>query len=115
MMADHFCSAMPDPCRSRDRSIGDHERALGIASIPSGKGHHRSVRDFDAAETVPLAQLDALTEPVVRADHPSADIFGVAEAAEGHRLQLCRTGAPRQLQRDAVFLQTAFDVAARKT
>jgi hypothetical protein len=54
-------------------------------------------------------------EPVVRADHPPADVFGIAEAAECHGFQLGRTGTSGQFQCDRVFSRAALEVASRKT
>ena len=63
----------------------------------------------------PKAQLDAFAEPAVCADHPSANILGVAEAAERHRLQFRRAGALGQLQPHPMFPEASVEVAAWKT
>ena len=47
-----------------------------------------------AAQAVPLTEFDAQAEPVVCADHPSANVLGVAETAEGHGFKLDRAGTP---------------------
>jgi hypothetical protein len=80
-----------------------------------GERHHRPVRHLDATEPVTLADLDTAAKPVVRADHPPANIFGIAKAAECHGLQLARLGTSRQFQCDPVFPQAAIDVASRET
>jgi hypothetical protein len=114
MVADHLCPALPDQRRPRDRGVGDRERAPDIPREEPGKGHHRPVRHLDTAEPVPLAQSDALAEPIVRADHATADILGIAEPAQRHRLEFGRPGRSREFQSNAVFAQAAFDAAARK-
>ena len=72
------------------------------------------VRDLDPAEAVPAAELDALAQPVVGADHPATHIFGVAQPAQGCRLQLGRSGLAREIEAPAVLAQAARDVAAGK-
>src|SRR5580704_8435081 len=75
---------MSNSRRSVDRGVSDRERASRVAGKPLGEGHHRPVRHFDAAEAVPFTEFYAQAEPVVCADHPSANVLGVAETAEGH-------------------------------
>src|SRR5215469_11435700 len=86
VMTDHLRPAMPDKSRSGDRSLGDRERASRVAGKPLREGHHWPVRYLDAAEAVPLAQFDAFPKPVMRADHPSTNVFGITETTEGHGL-----------------------------
>jgi len=84
VMTNHFRAAMPDPRRSSDRGVGDRDRASRIPGKPLGEGRHWAVRNFDAAKAILLAQLDTLAEPAVCADHASAHVLGVTEAAERH-------------------------------
>ena len=56
------------------------------------------VRDLDPAEAVPAAELDALAQPVVGADHPATHIFGVAQPAQGCGLQFGRSGPAREIE-----------------
>src|SRR5712671_2586436 len=86
VMTNHFRPAMPDSRRSSDCGVGDRDRASRIAGKPLGEGRHWAVRHFDAAKAKPLAQLDTFAEPAVCTDHPSANVLGVAEAAERHGL-----------------------------
>ena len=115
VVSNHFCPAMPNARRSCDRGVSDRERASGIAGIPLGEGHHRPIRHLDAAESMLFGQFDALAEPGVCTDHPSANVFGITEAAERHGFHLGRPGTSGQLQCDPVFSQAALDVASRKT
>jgi hypothetical protein len=95
VVANHFRPAMSNSRRSVDRGVSDRERASRVAGKPLGEGHHRPVRHFDAAEAVPFTEFYAQAEPVVCADHPSANVLGVAETAEGHGFKLDRAGTPR--------------------
>jgi hypothetical protein len=80
-----------------------------------GERHHRPVRHLNATEPVPLADLDATAKPVVRADHPPANILSIAKTAERHGLQLGRLGTSRQFQSNSMLPQAAIDVASRET
>ena len=73
------------------------------------------VKKLKGLKKATLAKLDALAEPVVRADHPSANVLGIAEPAKGHGFKLGRADTSRQFQRDAMFPQAALKVALWKT
>src|ERR1700730_14038523 len=51
----------------------------------------------------------------MRADHSPANVFGIAETAQCHRLELRRTPVLGQFQGDSMLPQTAVDVASWKT
>ena len=115
VVTDHFRPAMPNSSCPSYRNIGDRERGSCIAGKPSGESHHWAVRHFDAPKAMQFAQLDAFAEPVVCADHPSANILSVTEAAERHGLEFGRAGAPCQVEPDPVFPEAAVEVAAWET
>src|ERR1700730_5410039 len=48
----------------------------------------------------------------MRADHSPANVFGIAETAQCHRLELRRTPALGQFQGDSMLPQAAVDVAS---
>jgi hypothetical protein len=70
-----------------------------------------------ATKTMPFGRADAAPEPVLRADHPAADVLGVTEAAECGGLELGRgrraaavyvSGIPaRRSPRSTVFSRSA--------
>jgi hypothetical protein len=56
-----------------------------------------------------------LAEPVVRADHPSANVLSVTETAERHGFKFGRPATSCKFQRDPMFPQAALDVSSGKT
>ena len=60
------------------------------------------------------AELDTLAEPSMRADHPSAHVLGVAESAQGHRLNLDEARLPGCLERGPMLAQASLPVAPGK-
>ena len=89
---------MADPgrgLRCRQRSL--HSLALR-PEVDHGVGDLGAVRDLDPAEAMAAAQVDALAQPVVGADHPATHVFGVAQPAERRGLELGRSGPAREIE-----------------
>ena len=103
---------MTDPGRGlccRDRPL--HSLPLR-PEVDHGVGDLGQVRDLDPAEAVAAAELDALAEPLVGADHPAAYVLGVAQPAQGRGLQLRLLSPAREVEAPTVLAQAARDVAA---
>ena len=114
MVADHLSPLVANlRCRG-DRRERIVQRPRRVARVPPRDGRHRPVGDLDATETLLPGELDTASEALVRADHPTAHILGIADAAERHRFELGRSRLSRQIQAPAVLAHAALDIAARE-
>lgn len=95
-------AAMSDPLCCSETGQGQGGRRLRFTHGLRDDGAHRPVGDLDPPEAVLRAEFDAGAVGGVSADHPSAQIFAVAEAAQCGSLQfdclrLARQDVPRNL------------------
>jgi hypothetical protein len=58
--------------------------------------HLGLIRDFDPSKALPGRKLDAFLKSSPRACHAAADIFSIAEAAQGRRFEIESTGFPSE-------------------
>jgi hypothetical protein len=72
------------------------------------------VGDLDPAEAMLTAQLDTFAQPRMFADHAPARVFGVAEPAEGCRLDFDGASLTRQLQALRVLLKASREITPRE-
>ena len=90
---------MTDLGRGVSRCDTEIQRLPQWSEIECGLGHLAAVGDLDPAEAVSsVASSTHRARWCVRADHPPADVLGVAEAAQRRGLELGRAGSPGKLQ-----------------
>ena len=93
--------------------------SASLSAAEASSANHRvkaSIGQFATSTTEPLLAraLDTAAEMVARAEHFPAHAFGIAQAAERHRLQLDRAGSLRKLQGLLVLARGSSGVAARE-
>ena len=97
VVGDHLGSAVANTDRRSDRGQGVLKSRVRPLRVPPRDRRHRPIGDLDPAETVATGEIDAGSEVPVGTDQATAQVFGIAEAAEGLRFEFDRTACTRQL------------------
>ncbi len=84
-----------------------------VEKIPA-ETQHGYVGDFDPAEAMLPAQLNAAVEIIVSGDHPPARVLGVGHTAQRADFGFRRFRLSSEFQRPLVLLAAVIDLAKRE-
>src|SRR5271167_3136398 len=82
VMRDYLCTGVPYFRSSANRVHRLSEATANIPGKPPRERRHRPIGNLDASESMPLTDLDALLEIMLRAKHPADHVLAVAEPSQ---------------------------------
>ena len=113
-LANQLSTGLSYKCGGASSSVAVFFCLRHLIEIDATEPNHSAVGDFDAAESVLLAQRDAATVVTKRTAHPAVSIRCVCKPTESARLCFQRARALRKAEASLMLLAAAIDVAKWK-